>query len=195
MNIEFKCPFCDNEMSVDSARKGHRGKCPRCNHIITVPEQSESEMEFFDGNNFFEDGHLNKLFAQFLEDNEDEIISQQINRKESSMYLHIRTPGGRSQLVKFGIWTDEDDEKYLAALSVIGEVTNSDDFFKLLGLSVGASAFPTFALRLNEGSKTFFLNCAYRLKDIDHKAFHDMTIKLARRADAFEREVLGVDEY
>ena len=197
MSIVFSCPFCRNEMTVDSKRGGQRGKCPKCNHVLKVPMQSESNMAFFDGNDFFDSEHLNTLFADFLDENEDRIISQTIDQDKKNITLNIGTLDGRSQIVFLFVSNQEnkdgEGEEWLTAFSFIGEITD----LKLIIEAIAArelASLPTFSLNLNKENMFINLNCSFRLKDIDEGAFYDMTIKLAEEADRLERIVFQVDK-
>lgn len=184
--IEFNCPFCDNEMIVDSARSGERGKCPRCSSIIAVPEH----MEFFYGDNFFEDEHLNELLPKFLEENESFISDLHVRRNTISFNMKMLTSAQR-QNISLSI-VEDSVGKWLLSTSLIAIDPAEDKFLKLLGLSLSDICGPRFALKLSknqEGENLFRLACEYRLKDIDYDALGDMTTRLTALANDFESVV------
>ncbi len=193
MNIKFSCPFCRNEMTVDSTRCGQRGKCPRCNNILTVPMQSESDMIFFDGNEFFDNEHLNTLFTIFLYKNANRIISQETDRKDERIYLDIKILDGRHQNVSMFTKKSKRGEEWLMAFSVIGIIS---DVKMLIEATEKRElwSLPTFSLNWDKEHMLIHLNCSSRLKNIDDEEFYYMTIRLAEEADKLQKQVLQVDD-
>jgi hypothetical protein len=45
MDINFKCPNCEQELEVDASGAGSKIECPACSHTITVPEMEAETSE------------------------------------------------------------------------------------------------------------------------------------------------------
>ena len=43
MPIEFSCPECDHPVKTPDSQQGKRGRCPNCQGIFTIPENTVSE--------------------------------------------------------------------------------------------------------------------------------------------------------
>jgi hypothetical protein len=150
-------------------------------------------MIFFDENKFFDNEHLNTLFAIFLDKNTDRIISHEIDRKNNKIELDIKIPGGRHQNIFIFTMRSQRGVEWIMAYSIIGEITDVKMLIEATEKR-GLWSLPTFSLNWDKEHMLINLNCSSRLKNIDDEDLYNMTLYLAEEADRLQKQVLQVDD-
>ena len=189
MNIDFRCPACGNELSVDESMTGKRGKCPECGRLLTVPEYSSHSLVLSD-KGYFKSPHLNQLFQDFLDEYDDDIkachVANNLGKDIEGAILEIYTGGGRTQFVALAIGVI-DGEEVLLSKTTIGKNPEYDGFNDILiDLALHLPTFPTYAVRIDTDSKELTLNKVTRLEYVDSNVFYESVLKMARVADIVE---------
>jgi len=189
MSIEFQCPECNNKIIVSDEMAEKRGKCPRCNSIITVPRHSQHELVLgSEGQGFFSSKLLNQLFEEFLDKYSDRIKSCRIHDTipgTEGAALEIWTKYGRTQLVVLAL-----NRGILFTDSTIGRHHEYLEFNDILiDIACSLDIFPTYApyiTKCNDGVNEIGLRKATRIEHIDEQVFYDFTIRIADIADEIE---------
>ena len=191
MNIDFRCPACGNELSVDESMTGKRGKCPECGRLLTVPEYSSHSLVLSD-KGYFKSPHLNQLFQDFLDEYDDDIkachVANNLGKDMEGAILEIYTGRGRTQFVALGIGVIDGEEIFLSK-TIIGKNSEYDGFNDILiDLALHLPIFPTYAVNIDTDSKELTLNKVTRLEYVDSNVFYESVLKMARVADIVERK-------
>ena len=194
MNIDFRCPACGNELSVDESMTGKRGKCPECGRLLTVPEYSSHSLVLSD-KGYFKSPHLNQLFQDFLDEYDDDIkachVANNLGKDMEGAILEIYTGRGRTQFVVLARAVIDGDE-VLVSFTTIGKKEDADDFYDvLMDLALNLPVFPTYAVNIDtsaNGVKALRLNKVTRLEYVDSNVFYESVLQMARVADIVERK-------
>lgn len=191
MNIDFRCPACGNELSVDESMTGKRGKCPECGRLLTVPEYSSHSLVLSD-KGYFKSPHLNQLFQDFLDEYNDDIkachVANNLGKDGEGAILEIYTGRGRTQFVVLAIGVVDGEEVFLSN-TTIGKNSEYDGFNDILiDLALHLPIFPTYAVHIDTDSKELTLNKVTRLEYVDSNVFYESVLKMARVADIVERK-------
>lgn len=189
MNIDFRCPACGNELSVDESMTGKRGKCPECGRLLTVPEYSSHSLVLSD-KGYFKSPHLNQLFQDFLDEYDDDIkachVANNLGKDMEGAILEIYTGRGRTQFVALGIGVIDGEEIFLSK-TIIGKNSEYDGFNDILiDLALHLPIFPTYAVNIDTDSKELTLSKATRLEYVDSNVFYESVLRMARVADIVE---------
>ena len=189
MNIDFRCPACGNELSVDESMTGKRGKCPECGRLLTVPEYSSHSLVLSD-KGYFKSPHLNQLFQDFLDEYDDDIkachVANNLGKGIEGAILEIYTERGRTQFVALAIGVIDGEEVFLSK-TTIGKNSEYDGFNDILiDLALHLPTFPTYAVKIDTDSKELTLSKATRLEYVDSNVFYESVLRMARVADIVE---------
>ena len=189
MSIEFKCPACGNELSVDESLKGQRGKCPECGRLLTVPEYSSHSLVVSD-NGYFKSPRLNQLFQEFLDNYDDDIrqcrIGAAVFKDIEGAELEIYTKGGRTQFVRV-VRKELNGMDVLVSTTIIGRNSDYEGFNDILiDLALNLPVFPTYAVHIDTERKEISLCKVTRLEFVDSNVFYESVLQMALVADAVE---------
>lgn len=192
--IEFSCRQCGKELKVDDSKAGLRGKCPRCSSIIIVPEASTSTNEpiFVDGDNFFSDDDLNKLYKQFTKKFEKYIYGFRITteKRGDCARFELATGDKRSQLVWMFDFKSKDGESLLGIYSIVGKISLMESAVRALQ---SVDAFGPYGISLDDDNKLILTTMA-KIKNLDQETFNNSVVMVATKADELEEAIFGVDK-
>jgi hypothetical protein len=191
--IEFSCHQCRNELKVEDSKAGAKGKCPRCNTILTVPIISapSNQLIFVDNDNFFTDNRLNRLYKTFLNTKNDSIYGHQVSTEKwgDSARFEIATTRGRSQIIWLMNQISSDDGSWIAVFSVVGEVTTKDAAVHALR---SVEMFAPYNIRLDDDNY-LVLSALAKISNLDQDLFNTTLMMVALKADELEKVLFGVD--
>jgi len=191
--IEFSCQQCGNELKVSDSKAGARGKCPKCNSILTVPIVStpSHQLIFVDDDNFFSDKKLNRLYKGFIDTRGSILYGHRVSTEKwgDSARFEIATSSGRSQLVWLINFFTEDQDSWVSIFSYVGEITTTDEAVHALR---SVEPFAPYNIRLDEDNH-LVLNASARISNVDQELFDRTLIMVACKADELEKTLFGRD--
>ena len=188
--ITFSCASCREQYSVDDSQAGQMGRCPSCNAVMRIPAKSTNIFQIFKGNDYFSDKKLNQLYADFLKNNEQSIVSQKIDKGDNNelAIVEMRTSGARTQIVVIYRFA-ENGLNFVGMSSTIGEIKYNETAVTALR---AVNMFSIYTISLNNDNELIVSNMRL-IEGFNALEFAVAINAIAKFADKMEKDIFGVD--
>jgi hypothetical protein len=188
--ITFSCASCREQYSVDDSQAGQMGRCPSCNAVMRIPAKSTNIFQIFKGNDYFSDKKLNQLYADFLKNNEQSIVSQKIDKGDNNelAIVEMRTAGTRTQIIVIYRFA-ENGHNFVGMSSTIGEIKYNETAVTALR---AVNMFSIYTISLNNDNELIVSNMRL-IEGFNALEFAVAINAIAKFADKMEKDIFGVD--
>lgn len=188
--ITFSCASCREQYSVDDSQAGQMGRCPNCNAVMRIPAKSTNIFQIFKGNEYFSDKKLNQLYADFLKNNEQSIVSQKIDKGDNNelAIVELRTTGARTQIVVIYRF-EKNGLNFVGMSSTIGEIKYNETAVTALR---AVDMFSIYTISLNNDNELIVSNMRL-IEGFNTLEFSVAINTIAKFADKMEKDIFGVD--
>jgi hypothetical protein len=191
--IEFHCIGCGKEFKVSENNSGKKGKCPKCQTIITVPFSSENEIIFDQNELTCSDPSLQKLYDTVVPILDDKLKRHAILDRDALLFdIYTDDSKTRSQFIAVTSSSYESENDFFKGsfiiISHIGTINSADG--ALLALRM-ANLDPFTNISIDDNDKLAIRMVTHPTMDV---GIISLTIlKIALAADKLEELIFDWD--
>lgn len=190
--IAFQCEACGREIVVSALVAGRRGRCPKCNAAISVPDSSAGRRVLGEGGLRCKNPHLQRLYESVRELAGKHIVSQEVV-DGTRVYFEFATGehGDRTQVVHLIVADLERGAPRSAiAYSIVGSVFELEHALVALR---AADRCPFVNVSVNEDDVLAVRMAIVDIEKAQPQEVVEHLLLVARLADSLEEKIFGWD--